>query len=153
MAIDQVVDDQVVELTLEEVAARNARQEPATRVVFQVAGLYGFSLDGIRMPLSERESIASGQVTITLDPDAEAAENVGIVDYEAKSLRVRYGVQAVFPALHELVTSGKHDASLLSPVRAVATDDCTVAEDFSGWRALGVLEFRPGSLWAGAGGG
>jgi hypothetical protein len=118
-----------------------------------VAGLYGFSLDGLRMPLGEHESIASGPVTITLDPDAEAFENIGIVDYQARSLRVRYGVQAVFPALHELVTSGQHDIALLSPVRAVATDDCAVAEDFSGWRALGTLEFRPGSLWAGAGGG
>jgi len=145
--------DQVQELTLEEVAARRASEEPATRVMFRVGGLYGFSLDGIRMPLSERESIESGPVTITSDPESDTDENVGIVDYEAKSLRVRYGVQAVFPALHDLVTSGEHDASLLSPVRAVATDDCTVSEDYSGWRALGVLEFLPGSLWAGAGGG
>jgi hypothetical protein len=145
--------EEVVELTLEEVTARRAREEPAARVMFQVAGLYGFSLDGIRMPLSERDSIESGPVTVTLDPESELSQNVGIIDYEQKTLRVRYGVQAVFPALHDLVRSGDHDAALLSPVRAVATDDCKVSEDLSGWRALGVLEFLPGSLWAGAGGG
>jgi hypothetical protein len=146
--------DDVIELTLEEVAARRAKAEPAQRVMFQVGGLYGFSPPaGIDMPLSETESINSGPVTITLDPESEPAENIGMIDYEQKTLRVRYAVQAVFPALHELVTSGDHDAALLAPVRAVATDDCQVAEDLSGWRALGVLEFRPGSLWAGAGGG
>lgn len=141
------------ELTLEQVQARRAKAEPEARVVFQVAGLYGLSPEGIRMPLSETESIDSGPVTVTLDPHSEPAENLGIIDYEERSLRVRYGIQGVFPALHDLVLSGEHDSSLLRPVRAVATDDCQVAEDFSGWRALGVLEFLPGSLWAGAGGG
>ena len=146
--------EQVVELTLEEVAARRAREEPATRVAFQVAALYGLSPErGIQAPLNATESIESGQVSITLDPHSEPSQNIGIIDYEQRSLRVRYGIQAVFPALHELVTSGDHDLGLLAPVRAVATDDCTVAEDLTGWRALGVLEFLPGSMWAGAGGG
>jgi hypothetical protein len=76
-----------------------------------------------------------------------------MVDFERRRLRVRYSVQLVFPGLYDLVTSGEHDTALLNPVRAVATDECEVAEDYSGWRALGRMDFLPGSMWSGAGGG
>lgn len=52
-----------------------------------------------------------------------------------------------------MLTSGGHDPSLLNPIRAVATDRCTLTPDLSGWRALGCLDFLPGSYWAGAEGG
>ena len=45
--------------------------------------------------------------------------------------------------MHELVLNGKHDLSLLGPVRATATDECTVTEDYTGWRALGKMDFLP----------
>jgi hypothetical protein len=86
----------IQELSLEQGAARRARAEPDARVVFQVADLYGISLEGLRMPLSEDTAIDSGPVTITLDPQSAPAENIGVIDYEARSLRVRYGVQGVF---------------------------------------------------------
>ncbi len=140
-------------VSVDEIEARRALPEPTQRVAFQVAGLYGVSRDGVRMPLNRQESIDSGPVTITLDPEAPPSGNFGIVDFEQRKLRVRYHVQAVFPGLYDLVTSGKHDSSLLNPVRATATDDCEVAEDYSGWRALGRMDFLPGSLWSGAGGG
>jgi hypothetical protein len=105
------------------------------------------------MPLSPREAFDSGQVCVTLDPEAPPTSNVGMIDFEQRTLRVRYGVQCVFPGLHEVVKSGRHDPGLLAPVRAIATDECTVTPDLTGWRALGCLEFLPGSLWAGAGGG
>jgi hypothetical protein len=137
----------------EEIEARRAIAEPTNRVIFAVTGLYGVSKTSVRAPVSRTESIDSGMVTISLDPEVGSEGNVGIVDYEACTLRVRYNIQAIFPGLHELVMSGKHDLSLLKPVRAVATDECTLSPDMRGWRALGCLDFLPGSIWAGATGG
>ena len=137
---------------IEDRQERHARKLP-TRVAFRLAGLYGLSPNSLRFPLSEREAIESGQVCVTLDAEADPAANIGMIDFERGTLTVRYGVQAVFPGLFELVTSGKYDPSLLNPVRGVATDECTLNEDHTGWRALGCLELLPGSLWAGAKGG
>jgi hypothetical protein len=137
----------------QEIAARRLQANPADRVIFRVAGLYGVSTHTAPFPVSKTESIDSGVVSITLDPESGASGNVGIMDFEKRYLRVRYNVHAVFPALHQLVMSGQHDLSLLGPVRATATDECAVTEDFSGWRALGCMDFLPGSLWAGASGG
>ena len=148
---DRDVGDLAV--TPQEIAARRMRVEPTERVVFRVAGLYGVSDHSVPFPVSKTEAIDSGMVSITLDPESGASGNVGIMDFEQRYLRVRYNIHAVFPALHELVMSGKHDLSLLGPVRATATDECAVTEDFSGWRALGCMDFLPGSLWAGASGG
>jgi len=140
-------------VTPQDIAARRMRVEPTERVVFRVAGLYGVSSHSVPFPISKTESIDSGMVSITLDPESSASGNLGIMDFDKRYLRVRYNVHAVFPALHELVMSGKHDLSLLGPVRATATDECAVTEDYSGWRALGCMDFLPGSLWAGASGG
>jgi hypothetical protein len=140
-------------VTPEDIAARRMRSEPSEKVVFRVAGLYGVSNHSVPFPISKTESIDSGMVSITLDPESGASGNVGIMDFDKRFLRVRYNIHAVFPALHQLVMSGKHDLSLLGPVRATATDECAVEEDYSGWRALGCMDFLPGSLWAGASGG
>lgn len=137
----------------EEIAARRLQADPADRVIFRVAGLYGVSTHSAPFPISKTESIDTGVVSITLDPESGASGNVGIMDFEKRYLRVRYNIHAVFPALHQLVMSGQHDLSLLGPVRATATDECAVTEDFSGWRALGCMDFLPGSIWAGASGG
>jgi hypothetical protein len=140
-------------VTPQDIAARRMRAEPTERVIFRVAGLYGVSTGSVDFPVSRTESIESGQVSITLDPDAGGSGNLGIMDFDRKHLRVRYNIHAVFPGLHQLVMSGKHDLSLLGPVRATATDDCAVTDDYSGWHALGCMDFLPGSLWAGASGG
>ncbi len=146
--------DGTLEVQPEAVRSRRQRPEPDRQVMFKLAGLWGVSdSEGMRMPLNREESIQSGQCTIMLDPDSGPETNLGVIDFERHFLRVRYGVQMVFPGLYDLITSGQHDTGLLSPVRAVATDDCQVEEDFSGWRALGKLDFLPGSLWAGASGG
>jgi hypothetical protein len=140
-------------LTAEEVAKRRSNIKSAERVMFSVKALYGLSAKGMRMPLNENEFIESGQVCVTIDPDADPTGNVGIIDYEQGKLKVRYAAQMVFPGLYDLITKGNHDPSLLNPVRVVATDDCELTKDLSGWRALGCLEFLPGSIWAGAAGG
>jgi hypothetical protein len=140
-------------LTPQEVAARRDAPRPVQRVVFGVKSLYGLSSHSIQIPLNQTESIDTGQICITIDPDSDPTGNTGMIDYGQGELTVRYGVQAVFPGLYKLITSGKHDISLLNPVRAVATDHCTLAPDLSGWRALGCLDFLPGSIWAGAQGG
>lgn len=142
-----------VGLSIKELEERRAKPEPTDRMMFQVAGLYGLSAEGMRMPLSERESIDSGQVSVSLDPEASQSGNIGMIDFERCKLRIRYAAQVFFPGLYDLITSERHDISLLNPIRAVATDNCEVEPDYSGWRALGTLEFLPGSLWAGAGGG
>jgi len=143
----------VSDLSLDAVQARRRLPEPTAQVMFQVKSLYGFNTEGTQVPLAGGRSIASGPVSLTLDPDAPASSNIGIVDFARKRLRVRYSVQLVFPGLYDLITSREYDSSLLHPVRGTATDDCEVADDYSGWRALGRLDFLPGSMWSGAGGG
>jgi len=123
------------------------------QVVFGIKAVYGLSTHDVTMPLNERDSIESGQIAVTIDPDFDPAFNIGVIDYERLKLKVRYGVQIVFPGMWKMVTEGKHDPSLLNPVRAMATDTCTVTEDLRGWHALGLLQFLPGSIWAGAEGG
>jgi len=141
-----------LEITPEDIDTRRKVPEPTDRVIFKVAGLYGLSKESVPFPISKTEFIETGPVSVTLDPENSTA-NLGMIDYERCYLRIRYGVHAVFPGMHELVMSGKHDLSLLGPVRAVATDECQVTPEMTGWRALGCLDFLPGSLWAGASGG
>ncbi len=142
-----------MELTMEAIAARSSKPKLAQQVMFRVRALYGLSRQSIRMPLNRTEAIESGQVCVTIDPDADPSSNIGIIDYDQGKLTVRYGVHVVFPGLYQLITQRKYDPSLLNPVRVAATDECTLTPDLSGWRALGCLEFLPGSIWAGAGGG
>ena len=142
-----------MELTMEAIAARRSRPKLAQQVMFRVRALYGLSRLSIRMPLNRTDAIESGQVCVTIDPDADPSSNMGIIDYKKDKLTVRYGVHVVFPGLYQLITQRKHDPSLLNPVRVAATDECTLTPDLTGWRALGCLEFLPGSIWAGAGGG
>ena len=99
--------------------------------MFGLRALYGLSPSSIRLPLNERESIDSGQVCVTIDPDADPSCNMGLIDYERGKLTVRYGGQLVFPGLYELVMG-------------------TLTPDRAGWRADGRLQFLPGSIWAGA---
>lgn len=139
-------------LTVDEVLARAEQPEPADRVIFKVDELYGLST-GTKFPLNKTESIETGPMSLTMDPRTDAATNIGMVDFGKMQLRVRYGVQVIFPGLHELVLSGQHDLNLLGPVRAIATDECTLTPDLTGWRALGCLELLPGSMWSGAKGG
>jgi hypothetical protein len=146
-------DPTTLAVSAQEIAARRLREQPSERVVFRVAGLYGVSTHSAPFPVSATEAVDSGVVSITLDPESGASGNVGIIDFDRRYLRVRYNVHAVFPGLHQLVMSGKHDLDLLGPVRATATDECAVTEDMTGWRALGCMDFLPGSLWAGASGG
>lgn len=144
---------QPTELSEAVIEARRNAPPMADRVIFGVKALYGLSRQSIDMPLNETEKIESGQICLTIDPEADETTNIGIIDYSAGSLKVRYGAQAVFPGLHRLVVEQKFDPSLLDPVRLIATDECTTTPDYSGWQALGCLEFLPGSPWAGAGGG
>lgn len=139
-------------LSVEDVARRRDRQdeEVPRRASFRIAALYGLSETGTQIPVSETESIDSGQVCLTMDPDAPLGGNVGIVDFVDYKVKVTYTAQLVFPGLYKLITEGNHDPSLLNPVRVTATDSCEVTENYAGWRALGCLEFLPGSFWWGA---
>jgi hypothetical protein len=141
-----------LEISTEDIDERRKTPEPTQRVIFRVAGLYGLSKESVPFPVSKTESVDSGPVSVTIDPE-NLNSNVGLIDYDRCYLRIRYGIHAVFPGMHQLVMSGKHDLSLLGPVRAVATDECQVTPEMTGWRALGCLDFLPGSLWAGASGG
>lgn len=146
-------------LTTEAIEERRNSRDVVQRVMFRVKALYGLSKHSVPMPLNKSEAIDSGQICVTIDPEADDAGNVGVIDYSQAEdcaqgkLKVRYAVQAVFPGLYDLITSGKHDHTLLYPVRLTATDDCTLTPDLSGWHALGCLDFLPGSVWAGASGG
>lgn len=136
-----------------EVRSRRDNGRKPQRVLFGVKALYGLSPESVPFPVSETETIESGQVCITIDPEADPHTNIGAIDFDAGRLTVRYGAQGVFPGLFELVRSGQYDPGLLHPIRAIATDQCTMTPDLTGWRALGCLEFLPGGLWSGAEGG
>ena len=140
-------------LSPEAVEARRRQQVTPDRVVFRVCGLYGLCPQGTTVPLGAAGEIASGPIAVTIDSDADQSCNIGMIDFTENKLKVRYGVQVVFPALFELASSGKHDAGLLNPVRMIATDDCTLTPNLMGWRALGCLDFLTGSIWSGAAGG
>jgi len=142
-------------LTSESIAGRRVDQQERTaeRVTFAVKALYGLSRQSVSLPVNGDQTVESGQVCITVDPDADQGGNIGTLDYSAGKLKVRYAVQAVFPGLYELLRSGDHHPSLLAPVQMVATDDCILTGDMKGWHALGCLDFLPGSIWAGAAGG
>jgi hypothetical protein len=140
-------------LTMGEIEQRRAAQNDPESVVFAVRALYGLSRKSVSLPLGAAEEIESGQICITLDPEADQTGNVGLIDYRKEKLTVRYAVQAVFPGLYELAISRRQDAGLFSPVRIVATDDCSLTPDLTGWHAFGCLDFLQGSVWSGATGG
>jgi hypothetical protein len=140
-------------LTKQAVENRRTSVQAVRSVIFGVSALYGLSTSSVAMPLGAGETFDSGQICLTTDADAPAQSNIGVIDYAARKLKIRYAVQAVFPGLYSLVMAGRFDPSLLNPIRAVATDECAMTRDLRGWRALGCLEFLPGSLWAGAHGG
>lgn len=123
------------------------------KVVFRIAALYGISKESVKFPLGESRWVDSGQMTLTLDPDLSPAGNIGTIDFSQRSLTIRYDAQLVFPGLHSLLRESQHEPSLLGPVRVTATDECEISEDLSAWRAVGCLEFLPGSLWSGTKGG
>ena len=141
-------------LTTSTKAAEQQRHESQIdRVVFRIVALYGISKESVRFPLGSSRSLDSGQMTLSLDPEASQAGNIGTIDFSQASLMIRYDAQLVFPGLHSLLRESRHEPSLLGPVRVTATDNCEVTEDLSGWRATGSLEFLPGSIWSGAKGG
>jgi hypothetical protein len=142
-----------ITLTRESVEARRQRIVTPDRVLFRITALYGICRAGLTLPIGRAGSIHSGPVALTGDPEADPSCNLGVIDFAANKLKIRYGAQAVFPALYDLVASGNHDPSLLNPPRLTATDDCTITPDLTGWRALGCLDFLPGSIWSGATGG
>lgn len=128
-------------------------QSTPTTVLFRVAGLIGLSKQSIPFPLGAGGYVESGQIALTIDPEATASSNVGVVDFEKRMLHVTYGVHAIFPGLSKLVREQRLEPALQNPVRAVATDRCTVTDDLKGWHAVGRLRFLQGSVWSGATGG
>lgn len=127
--------------------------ELATRVVTRIAGLSGLVREQVQVPLSATESVGSGPILLTLDPEADASANVGVIDFENNTMRMRYGVQIAFGGLHELVKSGEYDRALLNPPRGVSVTEAKINPDYSGWEAQSCVDFLPGSMWSGAGGG
>lgn len=144
-----------IELSSPILAARRSHQieKVPDRVMFRPAALYGLSKESVKLPLNRTDHIETGQICVTSDAEAAPGDSVGFIDFEEGRVNVRYAIQAVFPGLYELVQRKDYDPALLQPVRAVATDECTMTPDRSGFRALGCLEILPGSIWAGAEGG
>ena len=129
------------------------RTQEGNQVLFRVTSLYGISKTGMKLPINRSESIETGPITITLDPDSEKSCNLGIMNVESGRMKVRYGIQTVFPALHQLLSQETEENALLNPPRAVSNNTCTLFDDGKGFLAQGVVEFLPGSLWSGTKGG
>jgi hypothetical protein len=124
---------------------KEPKAQEGNQVLFRVTSLYGISNSGMKLPINRSESIETGPVTITLDPDSEKSCNLGIMNLESGRMNVRYGIQVVFPALHQLLAQETEENALLNPPRAV--------DDGKGFLAQGAVEFLPGSLWSGTKGG
>ncbi len=129
------------------------KTQEGNQVLFRVTSLYGISQYGMGLPVNGSESIETGPITITLDPDGEKSCNLGIMNLESGRMKVRYGIQAVFPALHQLLAQETEENALLNPPRAVSNNTCTLFDDGKGFLAQGLVEFLPGSLWSGTKGG
>jgi hypothetical protein len=128
-------------------------EELAQRLMFRVTGLWGFNQENVSVPVSTTKSVDSGRALMMLDPETDASANVGVADFGENKIRMRYGVQLVFEGLHELVRSGEYDRSLLDPPRGIAITDARINPDYAGWEAQSCVDFLPGSVWSGAGGG
>lgn len=123
------------------------------QVLFRVTSLYGISESGISLPINRANSIETGIITVTLDPDSDKTCNLGIMNLDSGRLNVRYGIQTVFPALPQLLAQEVKENALLNPPRAVSNNSCVLFDDNMGFSAQGVVEFLPGSLWSGTKGG
>ena len=123
------------------------------QVLFRVTSLYGISETGMDLPVSRNETIETGPITLTLDPDTDKGSNLGIMNLDSGRMNVRYGIQAVFPALHRLLAEEDQENALLNPPRAVSNNSCVLFDDGMGFSAQGVEEFLPGSMWSGTKGG
>ncbi len=132
---------------------KEPKAQEGNQVLFRVTSLYGISNSGMKLPINRSESIETGPVTITLDPDSEKSCNLGIMNLESGRMNVRYGIQVVFPALHQLLAQETEENALLNPPRAVSNNSCTLFDDGKGFLAQGAVEFLPGSLWSGTKGG
>lgn len=128
-------------------------EELASRVMFRVSGLYGITRESIPISVSPTESIDSGPTILTLDPEADASANVGVVDFGPNTMRMRNGLQLVFSGLHKLVASGDYDRALMNPPRGVSITTAKINPDYSGWQSETCIDFLPGSLWSSTGGG
>ena len=122
-------------------------------VLFRVTSLYGISESGMRLPINRAESIETGPITITLDPDTDKGCNLGIMNLDSDRMNVRYGIQAVFPALQRLLAEETQENALLNPPRAVSNNSCVLFDDGMGFSAQGGVEFLPDALWSGTKGG
>jgi hypothetical protein len=130
------------------------REEEATdRVMVRTSGFYAFAREPVQVPVSPTESIDSGAVLLTLDPESDASANVGVADFKENTMRMRNTIQATFHGLREVAASGEYDRSLLNPPRGIMFTDVKIDPDYSGWEAQSCLDFLPGSIWSGAGGG
>jgi hypothetical protein len=128
-------------------------EDQATRVMFRVSGLYAITRESIPISVSPTETIDSGPTILTLDPEADASANVGVVDFEQNTMRMRNGLQLVFTGLHKLVVSGEYDRALLNPPRGVSISKAKINPDYAGWDSETCIDFLPGSLWSSTGGG
>ena len=140
-------------LTVDSVETEQPKIHEGNQVLFRVTSLYGISKTGMQLPINGSKSIETGPITITLDPDSEKSCNLGIMNLNSGRMNVRYGIQAVFPALHQLLAQETEENALLNPPRAVSNNTCTLFDDGKGFLARGVVEFLPGSLWSGTQGG
>jgi hypothetical protein len=75
---------------VEVITARPNNSKSIQKVIFGVRALYGLSRQSIKMSLNETEAIESGQVCVTLDPDADSTGNVRVIDYDQGKLTGRW---------------------------------------------------------------
>jgi hypothetical protein len=119
----------------------------------RTSGFFAFIRKPVQVPVSPTESIDSGAILMSLDPETDASSNVGVVDFKENKMRMRNTIQLAFHGLRELALSGDYDRALLNPPRGVMVTDARINPDYSGWEAQSCLDFLPGSMWSGAGGG
>ncbi len=128
-------------------------EKVSDRVMVRTTGFFAFVREPVQVPVSPTESIDSGSILMTLDPESDASANVGVADFKENTMRMRNTIQLAFHGLRELAVSGDYDRALLNPPRGILVTDVKINPDYSGWEAQSCLDFLPGSMWSGAGGG
>lgn len=140
-------------MQLADLSRRTTTTASGNKVQFRVQDIWGFSKQGIEIPLGADQRLQSGEIAFLMDPHAPPEGNAGWVDFERGVLHVRYDVQAFSSTVFQLVRDAGLDPRLMEPVRLNHVEECILKEDLSGWYARGITKTAPDSLWHAAGSG
>ncbi len=99
------------------VEMKQPNTQEGNQVLFRVTSLYGISKSGMELPINRSESIETGPITITLDPDSEKSCNLGIMNLESgrRPIRPKGWEQTAERRRYDQMTAMSDDRNRLPP--------------------------------------